>query len=671
LQQLAKVLVEDYPFHSNPFFSYAVPADLEKNIKFGSLVQVPFGLSNTLRFGIVLELSEKKTHELKSIYALIIADSPLNHDTFSYLLMLSSTFVYPLSLLFGLAGIFPRKNQTRIYYQWTKGLLEEVGASKEAPSLISYIEKHPDGFFEDLVQHKMKWKKTNLIFKKLQQSSHINKTVHVSYPDNELLLSDPGFSGVKILNGMTMEQRLLWLEKLIIEKKLKKVLLVVPSKLREVAIEKFFASSSCLPVLEIRGKQALLKIDQRYSLIFIEDAVHMGYAWDMPFSYSIEKTVLFRSIATQEAIVLASYIPGLTTYYHLSERVFSHIVQKGNLTNEHYLPKLNVLSMNVEIKEHGYSVIPHTVLRRMDRCLDHHGKIFLMLNRKGFYNYILCRNCGYVARCPDCKIVLSSSIDLKHVFCRYCRYTVATPDQCPECKHIALRYHAPGTQKIEDLLLKRFYGKRIVRLDKDSTNEKLQITINSGNFDIVVGTIYAMEHLDFKKIDLCVWLGLDSILNYPGFSSEEKALALFSRIYEKLIDHKNQKELIVPSFSAQSELLRAIRQADLGRYYKQMLHTRKLLSYPPYQDWVAFDIGSHDEKHLEEQLKALLTLIKQQCSLKVKSQKRILPGKAGGKKAYSLLMQSSEIIESSTFLGNVLDEYKKNEKITCKIKVLD
>jgi primosomal protein N' len=671
VQKIAKVIVEDFPFFKNTFFSYTIPPSMDKDLTFGSLVQVPFGLSNSIRLGVVVDLAMYQSEQIKEIHSLLSQTTPLTQASLSFLMFISASYFYPLSLLLKMAGVFPAKKNIRVFYEWTDAFLKEIETETKSSTLINYITKHPQGFYEDLLQKKMQWKRNSSFLKIIKEAKNTTKKYLVSYPSLKSNMSAPSFNGVALLNLFNTEDRFKWLESEILEQNLEEVLLIVPSRQKEIQAKAFFETSPCKSRLFIKGKHALLNLEKKHSLIFIEDCLHMSYSWDMPFSYPVDKTAFFRSQETGEAVVLASFIPGLAAFQQLKLKQMLHIKQQKHIASSLVQPKLSILSMNKENHEHGYSVVPFSILRKMEQYLNHGKKVFLLHNRKGYYNYLLCKNCGYVAKCPKCQIVQSIAPSQDHAYCRYCRQSFPIPSNCPECNELSLRFQTPGTQKIESTLLSKFYGKRILRMDKDNIDEKHMLELNTGNYDILVGTILALEHLDFQQISLCIWLGLDSITNFPSFSSEEKALNLLSRIYEKMLSKEESKEFIIPSYSPQSQLLRAVKSKHLAQYYQEMLKTRKLLAYPPYQDWLELNLFSNDEAYLDDHIKVLSTLLEEEKNLSLKSIKKIASGNAGGNKAYSLLLSSSEIIESSSFLCGIIDEYKKNEKISFKIKVLD
>ncbi len=666
---IAKVLVEDYPFFHQSIFSYFVPEGMRKTILRGSLVQIPFGLGDQMRMGIVLDFNSATSEPVKSIEKILSQKSPFDEAVFNFLIWVSSFFFYPLSLLFTRAGIFPSKRQIRVKYHWTENLLQDVHAFRQAESLKSYIMKHPDGFFEDLLLKKMKWKKTSTPFKKFKSSPHLTSSFHVSYPEDSDSTPKQPFHGTMLLNGLPMKDRWDWLCSYAEKEKIDKILMIVPSRQIEAEAKMFFKNTPLDKKIDFTGKQGLLKVDQRYSLIYVEDSIHLSYSWDIPFSFPVEKVALTRSMEMKEAVILASYLPSIYSFFHLKNKHIRHF--NTHHFSQAYAPDINILSMNKEVHEHGFSEVPFSAQRWIEKYLQQNKKVFVLVNRRGYYNYVLCRNCGYVLKCPQCQIVLSSTPDQQHVYCRYCMHKALMPDVCPDCNHVALRYHSPGTQKIEENLLKRFFGKSIVRIDKDNLDEKIKIDLFHGAYDMVVGTSMALDYLNFDTIDSCVWLSLDNMINFPSFSSEEEAMCLLGRVYEKLSSKHQKKQLLISTFSPQSEWFRSIKNKNIGRYYEAILEQRELLGYPPWYDWVQLTIESSDEKWLYDQVSILKNLIKEQAGIELKSIKKVIAQKGKQNKAFIILINSPNIIESLPFLSSIIDEYKKNEKICFNIKALD
>jgi len=657
----AKVLVEDYPLLTNPFFSYAIPDAFKKDIHFGTLVFVPFGLSNALRKAIVVDFEQVGSKNLKSIHSVLCTQSPLSQDVFAFLLYVSSSYFYPLSLLMKISGIIPQQKNIRYWIEFSADLLKELpNKHPDELNLLQFLESHPEGFYEDQIFRKLHWNKSNKLYRKWFSSEFCTIKTIVRYPLSEKSKKSDPQAKIRLLNGLDPSKRLEWLITYLSNRNLERVLVIAPSLIMAKKIKKRIKDASLDTHISIETKRGLLKTDQLFDLIFVENGSLGNYAFENPFRFSPEKIAFHRSMLTREPVIISSFLPSVFAYFQLKHRQLSHISPLKTKESKLQAPRIALLSMNREIQQHGFSVIPFTALRHIQTALDQNQKTFLLINRKGYYNYLLCRHC-----------VMSVSSDQEYVHCRYCQNRQKAPYQCPECDKPSIRYFAPGTQKIEEFLEKRFYGKKILRLDKDNLDPNLQQAMEQGQYDIIVGTVMALDHLDFSQINLCLWMGLDALMNYPSFSAEEEALLMLSRLYENMFSNKTKKTIMIPSYSPNSELLNAVRLQQLASFYSGQLKGRKQLAYPPYANWMELSIISKDPTHLEEQLHVLRNLFKKNTLFQLKSIKKIPPGLSDGKKGYSLILSTPDIMESFPFLSSIIDEYKKNEKIWCKIKVLE
>src|SRR5690606_7516245 len=96
----------------------------------------------------------------------------------------------------------------------------------------------------------------------------------------------------------------------------------------------------------------------------------------------------------------------------------------------------------------------------------------LMLNRRGYSSFVMCRDCGLVVKCPNCEISLTYHKVTDQLKCHYCGFETGTPKVCPECGSNHIRFFGTGTQKVEEELGKVLPGARVIRMDVDTTSRK-------------------------------------------------------------------------------------------------------------------------------------------------------------------------------------------------------
>lgn len=159
----------------------------------------------------------------------------------------------------------------------------------------------------------------------------------------------------------------------------------------------------------------------------------------------------------------------------------------------------------------------------------------LLLNRRGYSSFVMCRDCGYVLPCPNCDISLTLHMDSKTMKCHYCGHEERIPYRCPNCGQDKIRYYGTGTQKVEEELQTLLPDSRILRMDVDTTrrkgaHEKILRTFGEGQADILLGTQMIAKGLDFPNVTLVGVLNADTALNLPDFRSSERTFQLLTQV---------------------------------------------------------------------------------------------------------------------------------------------
>ena len=173
--------------------------------------------------------------------------------------------------------------------------------------------------------------------------------------------------------------------------------------------------------------------------------------------------------------------------------------------------------------------------KKTPRTLRENEQSVLLLNRRGYSSFVMCRDCGYVLPCPNCDISLTLHMDSKTMKCHYCGHEERIPYRCPNCGQDKIRYYGTGTQKVEEELQTLLPDSRILRMDVDTTrrkgaHEKILRTFGEGQADILLGTQMIAKGLDFPNVTLVGVLNADTALNLPDFRSSERTFQLLTQV---------------------------------------------------------------------------------------------------------------------------------------------
>ncbi len=167
--------------------------------------------------------------------------------------------------------------------------------------------------------------------------------------------------------------------------------------------------------------------------------------------------------------------------------------------------------------------------------LERHEQSVLLLNRRGYSSFVMCRDCGYVAKCPNCDISLTLHMDTHTLKCHYCGHEEAIPHRCPQCRSDKIRYYGTGTQKVEAQLQTLLPNARILRMDVDTTRRKggharILNAFGAHQADILLGTQMIAKGLDFPDVTLVGVINADTSLGLPDFRASEKTFQLLTQV---------------------------------------------------------------------------------------------------------------------------------------------
>ena len=227
---------------------------------------------------------------------------------------------------------------------------------------------------------------------------------------------------------------------------------------------------------------------------------------------------------------------------------------------------------------------------------------------------------------------------------------------------------SPGTNKIEDFCKLHFPAAHILRIDRSSPNHTIE-EIEKSN--LYIGTQKVFQELPFHTIDSVVFLEVDSFLNTPSFSSQEKVLQSITHLYESLMVEDQLRTLYIPTFAPKSELFRSIQTGSLRYLYETELQARKDFHYPPFVDMMEISIHHKEQQVVIEKTKELKEQIKSINGITIVSEKLLVGRSPHGIYQSSIVYRTSNAIEVHKELALHLDETNKTTGIRVHIRNLE
>ncbi len=211
------------------------------------------------------------------------------------------------------------------------------------------------------------------------------------------------------------------------------------------------------------------------------------------------------------------------------------LTKRANASN---LPEVEIVDLKQELALGNKSMISTLLLKEIESKLKAKQQIILFLNRRGYSTFIMCRDCGYTLKCPNCNISLTYHMTQNILKCHYCGYTKKKVNICPNCNSTKIRYFGAGTQKLEQEIKKLFPDATTIRMDIDTVNKKnsheqMLTKFKEEGIDILIGTQMVVKGHHFPKVTLVGVIAADGSLNQDDFRANERTFQILTQVARK------------------------------------------------------------------------------------------------------------------------------------------
>jgi len=211
----------------------------------------------------------------------------------------------------------------------------------------------------------------------------------------------------------------------------------------------------------------------------------------------------------------------------------------------------------------------------------------ILLNRRGYSSFILCRSCGESIECPNCDVTLTYHRGDQTLVCHYCNHHQRAPSQCPACGSKYIYYVGEGTEQVEEILRKRFPRLRIGRIDRDTKSrrhefEKLLLDFGKGEIDLLVGTQMLAKGHDFPNVTLVGVVSVDAGLALPDFRAAERTFQLITQVAGRAGRGDLPGRVLIQTYHPAHYALRHATAQDYRGFYEEEIRHRRNHGYPPF-----------------------------------------------------------------------------------------
>ncbi|MGC9344792.1 MAG: replication restart helicase PriA, partial [Bacteroidales bacterium] len=270
------------------------------------------------------------------------------------------------------------------------------------------------------------------------------------------------------------------------------------------------------------------------------------------------------------------------------------------------LPEIRIADLRkARLKKEMRSVFTPLLLEKMREVLDRGKQVILFQNRRGYSSYLECEDCGEIPKCTKCDVSLTYHKFDNRLVCHYCGLSQKVPPKCNSCGSSRLTTRGFGTELVEDEIELLFPGKKIARLDLDTTRsrksyDRILGSFGEGKTDILVGTQMLSKGLDFDQVALVGILNADQMLNYPDFRAFERSFQLMSQVSGRAGRKKERGMVVIQVSDPDHPIIKYVMNHDYPSFYKEQSEERQVFKYPPFIRMIRIVIKSKDFKSGEK-----------------------------------------------------------------------
>lgn len=359
----------------------------------------------------------------------------------------------------------------------------------------------------------------------------------------------------------------------------------------------------------IGARSAVFTGVQQLGLVIIDECHDTSYKQDEAPRYHAVKVAQKRAAYYGCPVVLGSATPLITDYYQSLQGKYTLLSLSQRVSGRN-LPSVCVVDMRSELDMGNYSVLSYTLMDKLKKALAAHEQAIILLNRRGFSTFVMCRKCGFVVMCQTCEVPMVYHKDNEVLRCHYCEATSPIPQCCPQCNSKYIKFFGSGTEKIEMELHELFPTARVMRLDQDTTvckhqGENILAAFGRGEADILLGTQMVAKGHDFPNVTVVGILAADSLLNVPAYWAGERTFQLLTQAAGRAGRGDKPGIVVMQTYAPEHYVIENAKKQDYLSFYKQEIEYRKAFLYPPFHDMIKILVQDQQESRVWQKANAL------------------------------------------------------------------
>ncbi len=366
----------------------------------------------------------------------------------------------------------------------------------------------------------------------------------------------------------------------------------------------------------VGARSAVFAPIQNLGLVIVDEEHETSYKQESTPRYNARSAAQWRSETDDAVLVLGSATPSLETFFQTDQAESSiatmpqaTLVEMPDRISNRPLPAVRIADMREEFKNKPV-MFSAPLLDAMADRFARKEQVILFLNRRGYSQFVLCRDCGWTARCASCDVSLTYHAHDRSLRCHHCGFRGPAPSICTVCGGSRVRGFGVGTERVEEEVRTLFPQVTTLRMDRDTTSRRgdharLIRTFRQREADILIGTQMVAKGLDFPYVTLVGVISADTTLNMPDFRAAERTFQLLAQVAGRAGRGDLPGEVFVQTFTPEHYAIRCALSHDFRQFYNTEMVYRRELRYPPFTRFANLIIAGTNETTVSSQANEL------------------------------------------------------------------
>lgn len=594
-----EVLINNQSKNTDTFYTYHVPLELRDSVEMGKRVIVSFGNHKKNIDALIINIKNEidfdksKVKEILGIYDSI---SLLNEDLYKLGFWIRNRYVCKYIDIFNLFIPsylkFDNKEDTYKKVDKIKNEVDKKYSSSDFFAEFKTLNDEQEKCYENIINSEKNAfllhgitgsGKTEVYIKLIEYYRQIGKQSILLVP--EISLTGQTVNRLKMAFGDRIA--------------------ILHSKLtpRQKFVEWMKIKRKHVDVV-IGPRSAVFTPIDDMGVIIVDEEHDSSYISGQNPKYDCVEVAIRRGLLTRAKVVLGSATPSLQSMRRAKSNKIE-LLKLEKRANNAKLPAINIVDMTKEIRCGNNTILSRALFLSIKKSLINKQQVILLVNRRGYSNFISCRSCGEVIKCDRCDVTMTYHSNINKLKCHYCGKTIAAPSRCPSCDSDDLDLNGMGTQQAEYFIKKVFKKAVVARMDMDSMNNMLNYTdvyddFKNQKIDILIGTQMLAKGFDFPNVTTVGIMNADSIINLPFFDASEKAFELLTQVSGRAGRSKLSGRVYIQTYQPDNYIIQMAKNNDYESFYNYEIDMRKNYLYPPYICIINICLISVDEKKVIE-----------------------------------------------------------------------